>query len=42
MKQSIMKTIVMLSKEFNNEFIQCLTTESTNQKVHHAYPASVV
>lgn len=26
MKQSIMKSIVMLSKEFNNEFIQCLTT----------------
>lgn len=42
MKQQIVKTVIYLSKEFNNEFLQVIRIEALNQKPHPSYPASVV
>ena len=41
-KQGIIKTIIYLSKEFPSEFHSILKAESTNQKIHTCYPASVI
>lgn len=41
-KQGIVKTIMYVGKEFGQELLGALREESGNQKVHLAYPASVV
>lgn len=41
-KQGIIKTVIYLAKEFPAEFHSILKAESTNQKIHTHYPASVI